>query len=278
MTEAETRQRFAQGLMRAAGVRDPRVAGAFASIPRETFLPPSPWRIEGPGGGFASSDPAALYGDVRVAIEPAHDLWQAEPQLWAFVIDRLAVPAGGKVLLVGAGSGYLAAILADLVGSTGVVTTLEALPALAERARLALRPWACVQVLAMDAGDLARLPFDRILVTCGITGLPVGWPGQLQQGARLAAPFTGADGGGVLLLLERRLDGIGVTPLSGVHIQPALGGLRDSRQERVLDGVLLADEEALWRARSLQPQHRTRPTERIYGFAGQVLSMQPLGQ
>jgi protein-L-isoaspartate(D-aspartate) O-methyltransferase len=278
MTEAETRQRFAQGLMRAAGVRDPRVAGAFAAVPRETFLPPPPWHIEGPGGGFTSSDPAALYGDVRVAIEPGRDLWQAEPQLWAFVIDRLAVPAGGRVLLVGAGSGYLAAILAELVGDKGAVTALEAVPALAGRARLALRPWTNVRVLAMDAGDLTRLPFDRILFTCGITGLPAAWPDQLQDGARLAAPFTGADDGGVLLLLERRPDGIRVTPLSGVRIQPALGGLRDGRQERVLDGVRLADKEALWQARSLRPQDATRPAERIYGFAGQVLSMRPLGQ
>ncbi|WP_331463721.1 protein-L-isoaspartate O-methyltransferase family protein, partial [Geminicoccus flavidas] len=216
--------------------------------------------------------------DVRVAIEPEHDVWQAEPQLWAFVIDRLAVPAGTRVLLVGAGSGYLAAILAELVGSTGAVTALEAVPALAERARLALRPWPGVQVLAMDAFDLSQLPFDRILFTCGITGLPAAWPGRLQHGARLAAPFTGADGGGVLLLLERRPDGIGVTPLSGVCIQPALGGLRDARQERILDGVRLADKEALWQARSLRPQDAARPAERIYGFAGQVLSTRPLGQ
>lgn len=272
MVNARTRSVYARAVTAAAHVRNPAVEAAFAAVPREQFLGPPPWQVMvGLGGTQTTNDPEALYQDALVAIDPGRGINNGEPQLWALVFDRLAVPAAGRVLHVGAGTGYYSAILAELTGPAGRVTAVELEADLAARAQAALAPWPQADVLALDAAVLRELPFQRIVFSCGVTGLPDRWLNGIGEGTRLAVPFTGADHGGVFLLFTRVGEAFAVQPLCGVTIYPA-GGFRQPDQERMLDGVRRADREALWSVRSLRPKAASTPAERVYGFGNYVMS------
>jgi protein-L-isoaspartate(D-aspartate) O-methyltransferase len=278
MVNPETRAVYARAVTTAAHVRNSAIQAAFAAVPRERFLGPPPWQVVSDFGTVrATDDPTLLYSDVLVAIDRARGINNGEPQLWALVFDRLALAEGMRVLHVGAGTGYYTAILAELVGPSGSVTALEVEADLAARAQDALAAWPQVTVMAKDASELTDLPFDGIVFSCGVTGLPDPWLEGLAPGARIAVPLTGVDHAGIFLLLIRQEAGFEVVPLCGVSIYPA-AGFRRPQEERQLDGVRRADREALWSARSLRHVAATEPAERIYGFGGHVLSMQPLAR
>ena len=147
---AAARQRYAEELRYVAHVRSDAVVRAFAAVPRERFLGPGPWRILDLRGDdywlTPDADPAHLYHNVLVAIDPARRLNNGEPSLWAFLFDVLAPRPGERARHIGAGTGYYSAILAELVGAGGRVEAIEADPALAERARANLAPWPQVRV------------------------------------------------------------------------------------------------------------------------------------
>lgn len=277
MVNAEIRAVYARAVAAAAHVRDPRIEAAFAAVPRERFLGPPPWRVlSGMGGVQSTFEPEALYHDVLVAIDPIRGINNGEPQLWAFVFDRLEIRPGAKVLHVGAGTGYYTAILAELAGPSGAITAMEVEPDLAARAMEALADRPQVRVLAGDAASLTDLPFDRVVFSCGVTHLPGHWLDRLAPQAKIAAPFTGADHTGIFVLLTRMSGFYAAMPLSGVSIYAA-ASFRDAREERLFDGVRRADREAFWNLRSLRPLATTAPSERIYGFQDYVMSSRPVG-
>src|SRR3954449_12801558 len=137
---AAARRRFAEELRHAAPVASPAVVRAFATVPRERFLGPGPWRVLSPMDLSSywtteDADPRHLYHDVLVAIDEARRLNNGQPSLWAALYDRLRLAAGMHVVHVGAGTGYYSAILAEIVGREGRVTAVEIDPSLAARAR-----------------------------------------------------------------------------------------------------------------------------------------------
>ena len=276
MVNAKTMAVYARAVTAAAHARDPAVRAAFAAVPREHFLGGPPWQLFGDfGHPQRTDDPQALYRDVLVAIDERRGINNGEPQLWALIFDRLDVRPGARVLHVGAGTGYYTAILAELAGNSGTVTAVEVEADLAERAREALKGYRSVTVLPVDAARLVDLPYDRIVFSCGVTGLPTAWLDGMTDGVRIALPFTGADHAGIFLLLQRRQDRFQVTPLCGVSIYPA-AGFRSDGEERLLDGVRRADPEALWRVKSLDRSASIPPADRIYGFGAHAMSAQPL--
>lgn len=108
-------------------------------MPREPYAGPGPWSvlIAGPWSfGHAGpryvqtpdDDPAFLYQDVLIALDPARGINIDEPSLHAHCLDALAVAADETVLHVGAGSGYYTAILAHLAGPGGAVTPSRSTP------------------------------------------------------------------------------------------------------------------------------------------------------
>ncbi len=118
---AAARHRYAEELRYVAHVRSEAVVRAFATVPRERFLGPGPWRILDLRGDdywlTPDADPAHLYHNVLVAIDPARRLNNGEPSLWAYLLDVLAPRPGERARHIGAGTGYYSAILAELVGA-----------------------------------------------------------------------------------------------------------------------------------------------------------------
>src|SRR5437868_5022889 len=172
---AERRAWYAEDLaLRAPIRRNPIVADAFAAVPRERFLGPGPWSLLPdifPREPFTTpdADPAWLYHDVLVTIDPARSLNNGSPSLWARNFDHLELRRGQHVLQVGAGTGYYSAVLAEIVGEDGHVTAVEYDEQLAARSRDNLAPWTNTDVVcgngrSHDAGDV-----DSIIVFAGST-------------------------------------------------------------------------------------------------------------
>ena len=212
---------YARYVARRGGARDPRIERAFAAVPREPFAGPPPWSVfavspwgaGSPEPGYLRTpdgDPAFLYQDVLIALDPARGINIGEPSLHARCLDALAPAEGEAVLQVGAGSGYYTAILAHLVGSRGRVHAFEIDPALAARAarNLADLPWVEVHARSGAAEGLPKA--DAVYVNAGITQPSRAWLDALRPDGRLLFPLQpGPDAGGPggMLLVRRPHEG-----------------------------------------------------------------------
>ncbi len=175
--------------LRARGVRDPRVLAAMASVPREAFVPA---RLH-----------ESAYADEALPIE--HGQTISQPLMVGLMSELLAPEAGDRVLDIGTGSGYQAAVLAAMGCH---VTSIERLPALAEtaRARLAALGYGeSVEVKVGDgsAGDPDGVPWPGIIVAAAAPRVPDALTAQLGDGGRLVIPVGGRRQQ-ELLLVERR--------------------------------------------------------------------------
>src|SRR5690349_18583530 len=167
---ATLRAFFARFVAARGGARDPRIEQAFAAVPREPFAGPQPWSVLALGwaprpAGQANyvetpdDDPAFLYQDTLIALDPSRGIDIGEPSLHARCFNALSPQEGNTVLHVGAGSGYYTALLAQLVGPTGRVHAYDIDPELAGRAarNLAHLPQVVVH-LRGGVGDGLRAP------------------------------------------------------------------------------------------------------------------------
>lgn len=215
---AKLRAFFARFVAARGGARDPRIEEAFAAVPREPFAGPAPWSVlpAGPWSGRPSwpgyvqspdDDPAFLYQDVLVALDPARGINIGEPSLHARCLDCLAVQEGEAVLHVGAGSGYYTAILAHLVGPGGRVHAFEIDPGLAVRAarNLAATPWAELRARSGIGEDLPKV--DAVYVNAGITQPSWTWLDALRPSGRLLFPLQPEGGYGGMLLVHKPREG-----------------------------------------------------------------------
>lgn len=209
-----------------------RVVDAFATVPREDFCGPGPWRII-PARASATpymsldADPRWLCHNVLVTLDAQKGLNNGEPALWARIFVQLKLEEGERVLQVGAGAGYYSAILAHLVGQRGRVAAVEADPELADRARENLVDWNPVQVIAGDGAEQAGEDvFDAIVVFAGATHPASRWLDGLGPGGRLVLPLTGENGWGFLLLVTRVDDEFRALALGRCGFTPCMG-LRD---------------------------------------------------
>ncbi|MFC2174470.1 protein-L-isoaspartate(D-aspartate) O-methyltransferase [archaeon] len=113
------------------------------------------------------------------------------PHMVAIMTQHLAITPGMKLLEVGAGSGYQAAILSEMVGANGEVHTIERVPALANVARSRLIAYSNIRVhIGNGAGGLKpQSPFDRIIVTAAAHAIPPALMDQLSEGGRMVLPL-----------------------------------------------------------------------------------------
>jgi protein-L-isoaspartate(D-aspartate) O-methyltransferase len=205
----EARRRFAEELRFVARVSDPRVVEAFASVPRERFVGPGPLRILSFWDMKEYWTPpdettAAVYHDVLIAYDEKRRLNNGQPSLWAFVLDKLHVARGERVLHLGCGMGYYTAVLAELVGATGKVSAIGIDEPLAERAREALTPWPQVTLVNGDGANVSPGESDVVVASAAATHPLPAWLGCVSANGRLVFPMTVTNAGGGMLLARRR--------------------------------------------------------------------------
>jgi len=168
------RRRALVEYLREVGVADERVLAAVAAIPREAFVPQA-FRHQ-------------AYDDYPLEIGEGQTI--SQPSVVARITELAEVGPRDRVLEIGAGSGYQAAILAQLAR---FVFTVERLPRLAEgaRARLAELGYRNVSVQVMDGtlGWRAQSPFDAIVVSAAAPSIPRALVEQLTEGGRLVIPI-----------------------------------------------------------------------------------------
>jgi protein-L-isoaspartate(D-aspartate) O-methyltransferase len=214
---------YAEELKIAANIESPLLVQALATVPREKYLGPGPWQVQGfdlaaMGTGAAASyrstpdaDPRHVYHNVAIAIDPARTLNNGHPGTLANWIDRLRIGRGDRIAHIGSGSGYYTAVMADVVGPAGHVLAFEVDPDLAERARRNLSEYPQVQVVNGDATSIGETGFGAILVNAGATHPQQAWLDALGDGGRLLIPLTcefvpGTAGKGGIFLVTRHGD------------------------------------------------------------------------
>mgnify|MGYP001811768214 CR=1 FL=1 len=201
------------------GIRDPRVLDAMRRVPRHVYAP--------------GVDPERAYDDRPHPI--GHRQTISQPYIVARMTELARIAADARVLEIGTGSGYQAAVLGELASS---VHSIEIVPELAAEAgaRLAEQGYTNVEVRSGDgyAGWPEHAPFDAILVTAAAPRVPQALLDQLAVGGRLVIPVDqpdadwGRDGAGQTLdVYVRTEEGVDRTPGIPVRFVPMTGEVRD---------------------------------------------------
>jgi protein-L-isoaspartate(D-aspartate) O-methyltransferase len=240
VTLAEARRAFAEELRFVAHVTDERVVEAFATVPRERFVGPGPWRVLNlyeQRYWTTDNDPRALYHNVLVALDESRGLNTGEPSLWAHHFDRIGVHAGDRVLQIGTGSGYFTAILAELVGATGQVVGYEVDDPLAATAAENLKPWPQASVRKSKGVPEIEGLCDVIVAFAGLTAPPASWLDALAPGGRALIPLTTDQRWGFLLRVDNTPQGLAARVAGNIGIFHAQG-LRDAAEATALGQVL----------------------------------------
>lgn len=215
---ATVRHAYAKQMLALAGVTDdPALEAAFASVPRERFLGPPPWRMVRPRVGYVlldEPDPVLAYADVLFALAHERGVNNGSPSLHAAWLHAAGIVRGARVAHVGAGTGYYTAIIAALIGDTGRVTAVEFDPDLAARAKENVSHLPQVEVIAGDGAGWPRDATDLTYVNFAVERPAPAWLDHLVPGGRLifplgvASPSDARDGRhathGAGLLIERR--------------------------------------------------------------------------
>ncbi|MBM4284456.1 MAG: protein-L-isoaspartate(D-aspartate) O-methyltransferase [Deltaproteobacteria bacterium] len=183
------RERMVARQLKGRDITDPRVLAAMGRVPRHRFVP-------------EHLAPLA-YSDMPLPIGSGQTI--SQPYIVALMTQWAEVKTGDKVLEVGTGSGYQAAVLAEL---TGRVYSIELLPELARAAATRLQElgYGAVRVRTGDgyAGWPEEAPFDAILVTAAAPEPPPALAAQLKEGGRLVVPVGPRRQVQQLLLLRKK--------------------------------------------------------------------------
>ncbi|MFJ3229919.1 methyltransferase, FxLD system [Streptomyces sp. NPDC086787] len=162
--------------------RTPEIETALRTVPRHVFVPDA--TLE---DAYANSPVNIKYDADGMSISCA-----SQPEVVALMLDQLEAQPGERILELGAGTGYNAALLAHIVGETGHVTTIDVDDDLVDgaRAHLAAAGFTNVKALTRDGavGHAEGAPYDRIIATVGAHGVPHAWMQQLAPGGRIVVP------------------------------------------------------------------------------------------
>ena len=216
------------------GITDGRVLDAMATVPRHLFVPPEVR--------------AEAYGDRALPINEGQTI--SQPYIVALMAQALSLRPCDRVLEVGAGSGYAAAVLSRLAGE---VYTIERWPALAETAERSLHDLGYLNVHVFHgdgtAGLPAYAPFDAVVVSAAAPWVPRPLREQLGEGGRLVIPVGGRNEQ-ILLRLTRtdhqahteRLGEVRFVPLVGEHAWEPTESEAGSRHDEGDDRQTTSDE------------------------------------
>jgi protein-L-isoaspartate(D-aspartate) O-methyltransferase len=206
--EAGAREHMVATQIAARDVSDPRVLDAMRRVERHAFVP--------------ASERAEAYGDHPLPI--GHGQTISQPYIVALMTELARVRPGARVLEIGTGSGYQAAVLAVLAREVYSIEIVEAL-AREAAARLKALGYANVTVRAGDGyrGWPDRAPFDAILVTAAPPEIPQPLLDQLAVGGRLVAPVGEEGGHQELVVVERTAAGLRRWAVAPVRFVPMTG-------------------------------------------------------
>jgi protein-L-isoaspartate(D-aspartate) O-methyltransferase len=206
---AAARRRMVEREIRGKGIRDERLLEAMLRVPREAFI-----------GG---NSPASAYRDRALPIGEGQTI--SQPYVVALMLEAASLHPGDRVLEVGSGSGYVAALMGELARE---VHGVERIPPLASAARLRLERLGLRNVTIHIGDGLAgwsdAAPFDAIIVSACATRVPEALLRQLAPGGRLVMPL--GNPAGVQMLRRLRLNEAGAseeTDLLPVRFVPLVG-------------------------------------------------------
>jgi protein-L-isoaspartate(D-aspartate) O-methyltransferase len=256
-------------------LHSPAVEAAFRAVPRHQFLPDE---LLAEVYDRHRAIVTRLDGGVPVSSSSA-------PDIMTIMLERLDVEPGDRLLEIGTGTGYNAALLSRLTTRSGSVTSIDIDPEVlaAARPRLArLAPG--VEVIEADGwlGWRERAPFDRIEVTVGVYDLSPHWRDQLSEGGTLAVPLWLCTGVEALVAFERhgdRLVSRGVDPCGFMRLRgPHAGPERYVRMGdwfTLLEGVSPDDAALLESLLELQPSDEPLSAELPAGWFTRLSLREP---
>jgi protein-L-isoaspartate(D-aspartate) O-methyltransferase len=196
--------------LRRRGISDQAVLRALEEVPREAFV--------------ADRDRADAYRDSALGIACGQTI--SQPFVVAYMTEQLKLQKHHRVLEIGTGSGYQAAILSQLAGH---VLTVERFRTLADAARRRLETMGYdnVEVMLADGYDLpANIgPFDRIIVTAAMVEIPENLTARLETDGVLIAPVGPHHGVQTLVRIVKTATGLERKELVDVRFVPALPGI-----------------------------------------------------
>jgi len=208
---AEKRRRMVEDQIISRGVKDPLVLEAMMKVKRHQYVP--------------EHLRTSAYYDEPLPI--GYEQTISQPYIVAYMTESLGLKGGEKVLEIGTGSGYQAAVLAEIVDT---VFTVEIIPELAERARALLDTlgYGNVQVRAGDGyeGWPEKAPFDGVIVTAAAPRIPDPLLDQLKIGGRIVIPI--GDGFQELRVFEKTAEGLKLLFTLPVRFVPMKGRIRDT--------------------------------------------------
>lgn len=203
-----------QTQLRSRGIRSPRVLEAMGRVPRHRFVP-DPFQVD-------------AYGDHPLPI--GHGQTISQPFIVAYMTELIEPQPSDRVLEVGAGSGYQAAVLAELAGE---VYSVEIVPELAERATRTLTElgYTNVHIRQGDGyvGWPEAAPFQKIILTAAPPDVPQALIDQLADGGVLIAPVGPADGIQVMTIVRKTGEGVVTEQTIGVRFVPMVPGDTERR-------------------------------------------------
>ncbi|MFI0719935.1 methyltransferase domain-containing protein [Streptomyces sp. NPDC021224] len=206
---AALRHRMVRRIVAGGGLADPAWRAAFDEVPRHLFVPEY-HRGVGEDARFAADDPdprrrlswlSGAYADQPIATHVARGgelvSSSSQPSLMALMCEALDVREGHRVLEIGAGTGYNAALIAHRLGGTGAVTTVDLEEAITSAARAHLAAYGTPEALAVTVvtgdgtfGYEPGAPYDRVMATCELPSVPPAWVAQCRTGGRILAPLA----------------------------------------------------------------------------------------
>jgi protein-L-isoaspartate(D-aspartate) O-methyltransferase len=207
MDYGELRKRMVEEQLISRGIQNPRLLAAFSKIERHQFTPESLW--------------SSAYADYPLPIGEGQTI--SQPYIVALMTEYLDLNGKERVLEIGTGSGYQAAILSELVKD---VYTIERLKSLAEKTK-ALFDKLGYRNIKIRVGDGSEgwqeeAPFDRIMITAATPNIPYPLISQLKEGGKLILPLEETLGQ-ILTLAVKENDVIKTTPICGCVFVPLLG-------------------------------------------------------
>jgi len=214
VSQGEQGPYVSEGLAR-AGLKDPAVRAAMSRVPRHRFMP--------------EDVQEEAYSDRAVSIGKGQTI--SQPYIVALMSENANISWGSKVLEVGTGSGYQAAVLAELGAR---VFSIEIIPDLARKAKETLSELGYTDRVSLREGDgwegwIEEAPYDAILVTAASPRIPPKLLSQLANRGRMVIPIEGEGKKGErLLVIERQDDNYITRNLGAVRFVPLTGTARET--------------------------------------------------